>query len=201
LPFQQIRTSAARGFALSENGVTLVPDGRNVFDRALSCAKRRSTFLRIFGIYENFFSVRAKDLCLSEGPQTVEKRARKRSMPERVKGTRCARKNGNSRDRPSGRPGEKERIMPGYKDLWKLLKTAQHPSDVTGALNLPPSKIDRLLRSKRLRKLIATDMNILLTGLEVGSFGQNLLGTGNDGQDARPSGRKHGNTAEAKRRK
>ncbi|MFB3893972.1 MAG: hypothetical protein ACE15C_18340 [Phycisphaerae bacterium] len=47
--------------------------------------------------------------------------------------------------------------MPGYKDLWRLLKTRQSVEDIRIALAISPSKLARLFASKRLWRLIEQD--------------------------------------------
>ena len=78
--------------------------------------------------------------------------------------------------------------MPGYRDMWKLLRTARSPVEVTQGLGLPPSKVLRLLQSKRLRKLVEMDMLIVAAQIETGSIGQNRRQQGDEGQSGGANG-------------
>jgi hypothetical protein len=63
--------------------------------------------------------------------------------------------------------------MAGYKDIWNMLRTGKTHVEITERLGLPPSRMLRLLQSKRLRRLIAMDMAIMLAQSQTGRIGQN----------------------------
>jgi len=51
--------------------------------------------------------------------------------------------------------------MPGYKDLWRLLRSTECSFDARWALKVSPSKLDRMLKSKRLWRMIEQDRRIV----------------------------------------
>ena len=50
--------------------------------------------------------------------------------------------------------------MPGWKDLYRAIRNERDAANIVDSLNLPPSRVARLLRSQRLRERFELDRQV-----------------------------------------